>query len=81
MPQPSPLEKRLKDMGPIRGDGSDKFFGMENVRLSPHSAVFAQAADGLMTARLTLLLHALIVRKHLLLQFDSTMSLLLRSLS
>ncbi|OKO92726.1 hypothetical protein PENSUB_12711 [Penicillium subrubescens] len=30
MPQPSPLEKRLKDMGPIRGDGSDKFFGMEN---------------------------------------------------
>jgi ubiquitin carboxyl-terminal hydrolase 9/13 len=37
MPQPSPLEKRLKDMGPIRGDGSDKFFGMENVRLPPHS--------------------------------------------
>ncbi|KAF3388970.1 putative ubiquitin carboxyl-terminal hydrolase creB [Penicillium rolfsii] len=30
MPQPSPLEKRLKDMGPIRADGSDKFFGMEN---------------------------------------------------
>ncbi|KAJ5172992.1 hypothetical protein N7492_005585 [Penicillium capsulatum] len=32
-PQPppmSPLEKRLLDMGPIRGDGSDKFFGMEN---------------------------------------------------
>ncbi|KAJ5454470.1 ubiquitin carboxyl-terminal hydrolase creB [Penicillium daleae] len=29
-PQVSPLEKRLKDMGPIRGDGSDKFFGMEN---------------------------------------------------
>lgn len=24
-------------MGPIRGDGSDKFFGMENVRLLPHS--------------------------------------------
>ncbi|KAJ5086759.1 Peptidase C19 ubiquitin carboxyl-terminal hydrolase 2 [Penicillium alfredii] len=30
-PQPTPLEKRLRDMGPIRGDGSDKFFGMENV--------------------------------------------------
>ncbi|EPS33400.1 ubiquitin carboxyl-terminal hydrolase CreB [Penicillium oxalicum 114-2] len=29
-PQISPLEKRLQDMGPIRGDGSDKFFGMEN---------------------------------------------------
>lgn len=21
----------MQDMGPIRGDGSDKFFGMENV--------------------------------------------------
>ncbi|CAI7576282.1 unnamed protein product [Penicillium pancosmium] len=29
-PQMSPLEKRLQDLGPIRGDGSDKFFGMEN---------------------------------------------------
>ncbi|KAJ5482799.1 ubiquitin carboxyl-terminal hydrolase creB [Penicillium diatomitis] len=29
-PQISPLEKRLQDMGPLRGDGSDKFFGMEN---------------------------------------------------
>lgn len=29
-PQISPLEKRLQDLGPIRGDGSDKFFGMEN---------------------------------------------------
>ncbi|KAJ6126847.1 hypothetical protein N7523_002459 [Penicillium sp. IBT 18751x] len=29
-PQVTPLEKRLQDMGPIRGDGSDKFFGMEN---------------------------------------------------
>ncbi|KAJ6014479.1 hypothetical protein N7540_009070 [Penicillium herquei] len=29
-PQISPLEKRLQDMGPIRVDGSDKFFGMEN---------------------------------------------------
>ncbi|KAI9932858.1 hypothetical protein ASPWEDRAFT_22619 [Aspergillus wentii DTO 134E9] len=32
-PQPppmTPLEKKLLDMGPIRPDGSDKFFGMEN---------------------------------------------------
>jgi hypothetical protein len=32
-PQISPLEKRLQDMGSIRDDGSDKFFGMENVSL------------------------------------------------
>ncbi|KAJ9482408.1 hypothetical protein VN97_g11026 [Penicillium thymicola] len=30
VPQTSPLEKRLQDMGSIRGDGSDKFYGMEN---------------------------------------------------
>ncbi|KAJ5989983.1 hypothetical protein N7522_010190 [Penicillium canescens] len=30
VPQISPLEKRLQDMGSIRDDGSDKFFGMEN---------------------------------------------------
>ncbi|KAJ5522298.1 Peptidase C19 ubiquitin carboxyl-terminal hydrolase 2 [Penicillium freii] len=30
VPQISPLEKRLQDMGSIRGDGSDKFYGMEN---------------------------------------------------
>ncbi|KAJ5544664.1 Peptidase C19 ubiquitin carboxyl-terminal hydrolase 2 [Penicillium sp. DV-2018c] len=29
-PQISPLEKRLQDMGAIRSDGSDKFYGMEN---------------------------------------------------
>lgn len=29
----TPLEKLLLDMGPIRGDGSDKFYGMENVSL------------------------------------------------
>lgn len=34
-PQISPLEKRLQDMGSIRDDGSDKFFGMENVRNFP----------------------------------------------
>jgi ubiquitin carboxyl-terminal hydrolase 9/13 len=30
-PQPTPLEKLLADAGPIRADGSDKFFGFENV--------------------------------------------------
>jgi ubiquitin carboxyl-terminal hydrolase 9/13 len=30
-PQPTPLEKMLQNAGPIREDGSDKFFGMENV--------------------------------------------------
>ncbi|KAF2662943.1 cysteine proteinase [Lophiostoma macrostomum CBS 122681] len=29
-PQPTPLEKLLVDAGPIRADGSDKFFGFEN---------------------------------------------------
>ncbi|EME38360.1 hypothetical protein DOTSEDRAFT_75790 [Dothistroma septosporum NZE10] len=30
-PQPTPLEKHLADVtGPVRPDGSDKFFGMEN---------------------------------------------------
>ncbi|OJJ49301.1 hypothetical protein ASPZODRAFT_1450822 [Penicilliopsis zonata CBS 506.65] len=29
-PVVTPLEKHLQDMGPIRQDGSDKFFGMEN---------------------------------------------------
>ncbi|KAL8907926.1 MAG: hypothetical protein Q9171_005667 [Xanthocarpia ochracea] len=31
----TPLEKRLLDAGPIREDGSDKFFGMENVLSYP----------------------------------------------
>lgn len=30
----SSLEKKLQGMGPIREDGSDKFFGMENVSCS-----------------------------------------------
>jgi ubiquitin carboxyl-terminal hydrolase 9/13 len=30
-PQLTPLEKLLADAGPLRGDGSDKFFGFENV--------------------------------------------------
>jgi hypothetical protein len=29
----TPLEKMLMELGPIREDGSDKFFGMENVSL------------------------------------------------
>ncbi|MCJ1384846.1 hypothetical protein MMC17_007964 [Xylographa soralifera] len=29
-PQPTPLEKLLHEAGPLRNDGSDKFFGMEN---------------------------------------------------
>ncbi|MCJ1391729.1 hypothetical protein MMC18_004594 [Xylographa bjoerkii] len=29
-PQPTPLEKLLQEAGPLRNDGSDKFFGMEN---------------------------------------------------
>lgn len=35
-PQLTPLEKLLADAGPVRPDGSDKFFGFENV--SPHLA-------------------------------------------
>lgn len=30
-PIPTPLERMLLNAGPIRNDGSDKFFGMENV--------------------------------------------------
>lgn len=33
-PPMSSLEKKLQGMGPIREDGSDKFFGMENVSCS-----------------------------------------------
>ena len=29
----TPLEKLLQTVGPVRQDGSDKFFGLENVRL------------------------------------------------
>ena len=35
-PQPTPLEKLLTDAGPVRIDGSDKFFGMENVSFQPY---------------------------------------------
>lgn len=30
-PEPTPLEKMLQNAGPVREDGSDKFFGLENV--------------------------------------------------
>lgn len=30
-PEPTPLEKLLVNAGPVRADGSDKFFGFENV--------------------------------------------------
>jgi ubiquitin carboxyl-terminal hydrolase 9/13 len=30
-PEPTPLEKMLVNAGPLRSDGSDKFFGFENV--------------------------------------------------
>jgi len=30
-PEPTPLEKLLANAPPLRGDGSDKFFGFENV--------------------------------------------------
>lgn len=29
----TPLQKLLSDAGPLKSDGSDKFFGMENVGL------------------------------------------------
>jgi ubiquitin carboxyl-terminal hydrolase 9/13 len=41
-PQITPLEKRLQDMGPIRVDGSDKFFGMENVSVLAISVIYTR---------------------------------------
>ena len=34
-PEITPLQKMLQNAGPIREDGSDKFFGMENVCPTP----------------------------------------------
>lgn len=31
-PDATPLEKMLQNAGPLRDDGSDRFFGFENVR-------------------------------------------------
>ena len=30
-PEITPLQKMLQNAGPLRNDGSDKFFGLENV--------------------------------------------------
>ncbi|KAI9701666.1 MAG: hypothetical protein M1820_006437 [Bogoriella megaspora] len=49
-PQPSPLEKLLADAGPLRADGSDKFFGFENVINFPSRSsyeVLNRAQNGL----------------------------------
>ena len=40
----TPLEKMLQNAGPVRSDGSDKFFGLENVRWNP-SLTFAWEAS------------------------------------
>ena len=31
----TPLEKMLQNAGPLRQDGSDRFYGFENVRIRP----------------------------------------------
>lgn len=36
VPELTPLEKMLQNAGPLREDGTDKFFGFENVCLSSH---------------------------------------------
>lgn len=41
----SPLEKMLQDSGPVRSDGSDKFFGMENVSYSPSTSITLTCRD------------------------------------
>jgi hypothetical protein len=38
-PIPTPLERMLLKAGPVRNDGSDKFFGMENVCVSLNASV------------------------------------------
>lgn len=38
----TPLEKMLHDSGPVRNDGSDKFFGMENVSIPDVPIVLMQ---------------------------------------
>lgn len=45
VPVLSPLEKRLLDIGPIREDGSDKFYGMENVSCVSWFALRARYAN------------------------------------
>lgn len=42
-PEPTPLEKLLSNAGPLRGDGSDKFFGFENVSVPTSRASWDNA--------------------------------------
>lgn len=37
-PELTPLDKMLQNAGAIRQDGSDKFFGLENVRLTSNTS-------------------------------------------
>lgn len=73
VPQLSPLEKRLQDMGSIRGDGSDKFYGMENVSFG-----FPRSRVGIAKA-LTAISRTCPVWKYVLLQLNPAMPLLLGS--
>lgn len=36
-PELTPLEKMLQNAGPLREDGTDKFFGLENVSFGSHT--------------------------------------------
>ena len=69
----------MLDMGPIRPDGSDKFFGMENVRelllVSPPVGTTI-----VLTREARICAHTDTVWKHLLLQLHLAMSLLLGTL-
>ena len=50
MPEVTPLEKMLQNAGAIRDDGTDKFFGLENVREilpMPSNAFFSRSSLGL----------------------------------
>ena len=84
-PQITPLEKHLLEAGPIREDGSDKFWGLENVRLL-HILALRMRADRLLCFQFGNTWYAnidLSSRKAgsadflKLLQFHSTVSLLL----
>jgi ubiquitin carboxyl-terminal hydrolase 9/13 len=44
-PEATPLEKLLLNAGPLRGDGSDKFFGFENVSAAASLPVGSPPAD------------------------------------
>lgn len=46
-PEVTPLDKMLLSAGALRQDGSDKFFGMENVSFTPHifSLSYREDAD------------------------------------